>query len=269
MSVLPGPAWLFCPADRPDRYDKAAAAAGVVILDLEDAVARANKPAAREALTASALDPARTIVRVNPRASGEQELDLEALARTDYRYVMVPKAETPADLDALGGYSLILLCETPAGVLNAPDLATDSRVVALTWGAEDLVAALGGTSSRNTQGHYRDVAVHSRSRVLLAAGAAGKLAVDTTFLGFDDDAGLARAAEDAHASGFDAIMCIHPRQVPVIQGAYAPSADRVRWAREVLAAAEGAGAGVFSFEGQMIDEPVLRQARQILGRDEQ
>lgn len=268
MSHLPGPAWLFCPADRPDRYEKAAAAGDVVILDLEDAVAPENKPVARAALTASTLDPARTIARVDPRASGHQELDLEALQQTDYRYVMVPKAEAVEDLDAFEGYALILLCETPAGVLRAPDLARDPRVIALTWGAEDLVAALGGTSSRDSAGAYRDVALHARSRVLLAAGAAGKAAVDTTFLTFDDDAGLARAAADAHASGFEAVMCIHPRQVPVIRAAYAPSAEQVRWAREVLAVATSSGAGVFSFEGQMIDEPVLRQARQILERNE-
>src|SRR5919206_741006 len=104
MSQPLGPALLFCPADRPDRYAKAAAAADGVILDLEDAVAPARKGAAREALTTVPLDPATTVVRVNGAGTGELAADLAALAATDYRQVMLAKAETPGSLDALTGY---------------------------------------------------------------------------------------------------------------------------------------------------------------------
>src|SRR5699024_1217851 len=155
---LTGPAWLFCPADRPDRYAKALAAADEVILDLEDAVAPDAKPAAREALAGSALDPARTLVRVHLRASCQLEEDLAALGQTAYRRVMVPKAETPEDFAALAGFEIVALCESPRGVANVELLAGEPGVVGLTWGAEDLVAEMGGTSSRRGDGRYRDVA---------------------------------------------------------------------------------------------------------------
>lgn len=261
---LAGPAWLFCPADRPERYAKAFAAADTVILDLEDAVTPDAKPAAREAVAGSTLDPARTIVRVNPRGSGHQARDLEALEQTAYRRVMVPKAETPEDFAALEGFEIVALCESPRGIANVELLAAQPGVVALTWGAEDLVAEMGGTSSRHADGRYRDVARYARSRVLVAAAAAGKPCADTVFLDIEDEAGLACAAEDADVSGFAAMMCIHPRQVPIIRRAFAPSSKQVDWARGVLAAAKSAGQGVFTFEGRMVDEPLLRQARRIM-----
>lgn len=259
-----GPAWLFCPADRPDRYASAAAASDVVILDLEDAVAAGDKPAAREALAGSVLDAERTVVRVNPRGSGEQERDLEALHETAYRYVMVPKAESSEDFAALSGYGIIALCESPRGVLGASELAAHPDVVALTWGAEDLVAEIGGTSSRAGDGGYRGVARHARSAMLLAAAAAGRPALDTVFLDIGDTEGLRATAADAHGSGFVGMMCIHPRQVPVIHAAFAPAPEQVEWAGRVLEAAERAGRGVFAFEGRMVDEPVLIQARRMV-----
>lgn len=259
-----GPTWLFCPADRPDRYAKAAEAADVVIIDLEDAVAPDAKASAREFLVASDLDPARTIVRVNPASTPEHALDLAAVARTGYTRVMLPKAEAPADLDGLASYEVIAMCETPRGVVHALEIASRDEVIALTWGAEDLVAALGGTSSRDAEGRYRDVALHARSAVLLAASAAGKSAIETVFLDIGDDAGARAMADDASASGFAAMMCIHPRQVPIIRTAFAQSEKQIEWARGVLEAAHEAGRGVFSYLGQMVDEPVLRQARQIL-----
>lgn len=262
--MIPGPALLFCPADRPERYAKAAQAADTVILDLEDAVAPGAKADARESLQRSQLDPSRTIVRINPRTSGEQQRDLQAVARTDYRWLLVPKAETLEDAEGLGDYGIIALCETPLGVVNCEQLAASASVAALTWGAEDLVAGIGGTSSRLPDGSYRDVARHARARVLLAAAAAGKPAFDTVFLDLDDPAGLTRAAQDANGSGFAGAMCIHPRQVPIIRGAFAPSSEQVTWARGVLAAAAEATQGVFAHEGQMVDEPVVQQARRIL-----
>ncbi len=262
-----GPALLFCPADRPDRYGKAAAAADAVILDLEDAVAPEAKAAAREALIGSDLDPGTTIVRINPATTAEFERDLAALARTPYTTVMLAKAETAEDLDRLTDLRVIALCESPLGVRNAGVLADHRTVVALMWGAEDLVAALTGSSSRQADGRYRDFARYARSHVLISAASAGKIAYDTVHLDIADEAGLREEAEDAAASGFAGTVCIHPRQVGVIRTAYRPSGESVQWAREVLAAAEAAGNGVFSHRGQMVDEPLLRQARRVLMMD--
>jgi citrate lyase subunit beta/citryl-CoA lyase len=257
-----GPALLFCPADRPDRYIKASERADAVILDLEDAVAPQHREAAREALVSHPLDPATTIVRVNPQGTADFDLDLAALSRTAYRTVMLAKATA---VDRLDEYEVIALCETAAGVLAAPALAAQPNVVALMWGAEDLVASLGGTSSRFRDGHYRAVALHARSAVLLAAGAHGKAAIDTVHLDIADLAGLGAEARDAAASGFTATACIHPDQVATIRAAYAPSDDQVEHARAVLAAAQGQG-GVFAFRGAMVDEPVLALARRTLAR---
>ncbi|MGO1340862.1 MAG: HpcH/HpaI aldolase/citrate lyase family protein [Cellulosimicrobium funkei] len=264
-----GPALLFCPGDRPDRFAKAADRADAVILDLEDAVAPHAKDAARRAVVeaSATLDPARTVVRVNPVGTPEHALDVAALADTRLRPELL--ASLGALATTLPGVRVLALCETAAGVVAAPELARRPEVVALMWGAEDLVASLGGTSSRRPDGTYRDVARHARAAVLLAAGAAGKAAVDAVHLDVGDLDGLRAEAEDAAASGFAATACIHPSHVPVIRAAYAPTAEQVADARALLdaAAANPGGAGaVFTFEGRMVDEPVLRHARAVLDR---
>jgi len=264
---LRGPALLFCPGDRPDRFAKAAAAADAVILDLEDAVAPAAKGAAREAVRAAPLDPERTIVRVNAAGSGLQDADLAAVRESPFRLLMLAKAESPGELDRLDEFRVIALCESARGVAAAEDLAAHPAVVGLSWGAEDLVASLGGRSSRDERGAYRDVARLARARVLIAAGAAGKAAFDAVHLDIADEDGLAAEARDAAASGFAGSMCIHPRQVAVIRAAFAPAPEAVDWARRVLAAADAAGSGVFVVDGRMVDEPLLRQARRILAAE--
>ena len=269
-----GPAILFVPGDRPERFGKAADRADAVIVDLEDAVAPTDKERAREALRASDLDPARTIVRVNARGTADHALDVAAVSATPYRILMLPKAERAADAAGLAtdvsadsGCSIVALVETAAGVLAAEQLAADPSVVALMWGAEDLVASLGGTSSRASDGRYRDVARHARARVLLAAGGHGTAAIDAVHLDIADLAGLEEEARDAAAQGFAATACIHPGQVETIRAAYRPADAEVEWARAVLAAAGDAeAAGVFAFEGSMVDEPVLRHARRVLQR---
>lgn len=265
MTVTLPPALLFCPADRPDRYSKAADRAPSVILDLEDAVLADDKASARQSVIDHPLDPTRTIVRVNPVGTEAHEADLKALAATDYTMLMLAKAESTAGLDALGGYQVIALCETAAGVLAAADLAAHASVMGLMWGAEDLVASLGGTSSRTPEGVYRDVARHARASVLIAAGANGKVAIDAVHVAIDDLDGLAAEARDAAASGFAASACIHPSQVEVILEAFRPSPAELEWARAVVAAA-AAHSGAFRHEGNMIDEPVLRHAANLLRR---
>ncbi|MFJ5861463.1 HpcH/HpaI aldolase/citrate lyase family protein [Pseudarthrobacter sp. NPDC092439] len=274
MTFVMGPSLLFCPADRPERYQKAAARADAVILDLEDAVAPGDKQRARGAILAQVgatgevpeLEPSRTIVRVNPVGTEEFEKDLHCLAHTPYRTVMLAKAEDAAQLEALADYHVIALCETALGVLNAPAIAAAPNVVALMWGAEDLLASLGGTSSRTDDGGYRAVAMHARSSVLLAARAHGKEAVDAVYVNIPDLPGLAAEAADAVASGFSSKACIHPSQAAVVREAYAPSDVEIAAAQELLQAARDAGSGVFQHNGKMIDGPILKHAQATIRR---
>lgn len=277
-----GPSILFCPADRPERYAKAAERADAVILDLEDAVAPADKPAARghlvRHLATLAEDAAlleRTIVRVNPAGDAtraELDADLQVLAGTGVRHVMLAKAESADDVDkvvqALGPrVGVIALCETPAGITRADQLAAHPSVTALMWGAEDLVAALGGSSSRHSTGTYRDVARTARSLVLLAAATHGTAAIDSIYADLTDLDGLSAEAEDAAASGFAAKACIHPSHVAPIRAAYTPTDAEIEHARALLAEVPQ-HAGSFQFRGAMVDAPLIRHAERIIHRAE-
>lgn len=263
---FPGPAWLFCPADRPDRYAKALSRADLVIVDLEDAVAPANRPAARDALRRLAhdgvLDPDRTLVRINGTQSGDHPLDLAVLAEVGLPRAMLAKSEDPVQMAAIE-HEVVLLVETPRGIERIAELAAQDNVIGAMWGADDLVAGLGGTTSRHPDGRYRDVARFARSRALIAAKAAGRLAVDAVHMDIADTAGLAAECEDAVASGFDATAAIHPSQVPIIRTAYAPSPGQVDWATRLLAHV-GEDRGVTTFEGRMVDGPVYTQAERVL-----
>jgi citrate lyase subunit beta/citryl-CoA lyase len=262
---MAGPAWLFCPADRPERFAKAAAAADVVILDLEDGVAAHDKAAARKALLDTPLDPETTVVRVNAAGTEDHALDLAALAGTAYRRLMLPKCESAEQVAALPDHEVLALIESPLGALAVGQVMTARNAIGVMWGAEDLVAGLGGTASRHADGSYRDVARHVRSSTLLAAKAYGKFALDSVYLNIRDLDGLRAEAEDAVAVGFDAKVAIHPSQVAVLRAAYAPSEEEVAWARRVLEEAPK-HRGVFALEGRMVDGPVFRHAEQIVRR---
>ncbi|MES2172076.1 MAG: aldolase/citrate lyase family protein [Actinomycetota bacterium] len=145
----------------------------------------------------------------------------------------------------------------------AADIADLENIAALTWGDEDLVAAIGGRSSRFDDGRFSDFARFARSQVLIAAASASKVAYDTAHLNISDVDGLRDEAEDAAASGFVGALCIHPSQVEIVRAAFRPGDADVERARAVLAAAEASPNSVFSFQGRMIDEPILRQARHI------
>ncbi|AGB24633.1 citrate lyase beta subunit [Mycobacterium sp. JS623] len=258
-----GPAWLFCPADRPARFEKAAAAADVVILDLEDGVAAKDREAARKALIETPLDPERTVVRINPSATADHQLDLEALKSTSYSTVMLAKTEDPQQIRDLAPLDVVVLIETPLGALAVNELARMENSLALMWGAEDLFAVLGGTANRYPDGSYREVARHVRSQTLLAAKAFGRMALDSVYLDIKDLDGLAAEVDDAVAVGFDAKVAIHPSQVAAIRAGYAPTDEQVDWARAVLARA-AAERGVFQHDGLMVDAPVLRRAERIV-----
>ena len=256
-----GPAWIFCPADRPERFQKAAAAADVVILDLEDGAG--DKPAARQAVIDTPLDPARTVIRINAADSGEQQADLEALAQMKYTTVMLPKCEAAEKVTALAPLDVVLIVETPLGALKVDETAAAANTLGVMWGAEDLFGFLGGTANRFADGTYRDVATYVRSRALLAAKAYGRLALDSVYIDIKNLDGLRVEVDDAVAVGFDVKVALHPTQVAVIREGYAPSPEQVEWARHVLAAAADQR-GAFAFEGIMVDAPVLRRAERIV-----
>jgi len=259
------PAWLFCPADRPERFAKAASAADVVILDLEDGVKPADRPRARDALiqASAQLDPERTVIRVNAVGSVDHPLDMTILADLPFGLVMLSKAESAAQLSTVSRWRVVALCETPRGVQAANDIAAAENCVGLMWGAEDLMAGLGGTSSRDARGNYRDVVRHARSETLLAAAAAGVAALDGVYLDIHDLGGLEAEAVDAVASGFVAKVCIHPSQLAVIRHAFYPTDEQIAWAHHVIDGMDRQEHGAFSLDGQMIDEPLIRQALRI------
>jgi citrate lyase subunit beta/citryl-CoA lyase len=261
-----GPALLFCPADRPERFEKALAAADMVILDLEDGVGANDKDGARRALIETQIDPRRVIVRVSPVGTDDFAQDLLALDETPYALVMLSKTESVDQVREVGKYQVIALCETALGVSAAPSIAATAPTVALMWGAEDLIASLGGSSSRGDDGNYRDVARFARAQVLVAAGAHDLVAIDAVHLDIPDLEGLGREARDAVASGFGATACIHPSQVETVRLAYRPSDSEVDWAEGVLRASKSEH-GVFVFDGRMVDAPLLRHAQEIVRRN--
>lgn len=258
-----GPAWLFSPADRPELFADAAAAADVVVLDLEDGVALSDKDTARAALIGTPLDPARTVVGINPAGTAEHSSDLEAMAQTAYTTVMLAKCETPQQVAQLAPLDVFVLVETPRGAINVVELAQPDNVVAVMCGAEDLIAALGGTAPRRADRTLRDVIQHVRSASLLAAKAYGRLALDSGSLDIADLEGLRAEVDDAVAVGFDATAAIHPSQLPTIRAGYTPSAAQLRWAGRVLDAAANQR-GTFTVDGAMIDAPVLQRATRIV-----
>jgi citrate lyase subunit beta/citryl-CoA lyase len=268
-AVPPGPDWLFCPADRPERFAKAAAAATTVIVDLEDSVEPASKAAARAELARAAqtITGTRLVVRINAVGSPEHHADLLALRDTGLRTVMLPMAESAAQVTGLAGFDVIALCETPRGILEAASIARAENCIALMWGSEDLAAALGAVSSRRPDGTLTEHAAFARTSVLYAASAAGRLAIDAVHLDIGDLDGLAREARQAAESGFDVKAVIHPSHCGAVRAAFAPTPHQVRAARRVVEAAAASAHGVFSLDGQHIDEPLVRQARRVLARD--
>jgi len=265
--IRPGGTLLFCPATRPDRFARAAASADLVVIDLEDSVPPDAKHRARatvvNALRSVDLDPDRTVVRLNPVEGPWGEEDVAALRDAPLHLVMVPKAVDPQAIASLAPWSVIALCETAQGILAASELARVGCCIALAWGGEDLTADLGGRSSRGQDGRYLPLVEHARVQVLLAAGAAGRSAIDGVYLDVHDDDGLAAETAQAVAMGFAAKMAIHPRQVPTIRAGFRPTPEELAFAAEVLDGLD-ATTGVTTVRGRMVDEPMLRQARAVL-----
>jgi citrate lyase subunit beta/citryl-CoA lyase len=271
---MPRRSVLFSPGDRADLLRKAADSdADVIVFDLEDAVAPDRKAAGREAvrevLTDPAFDPdAEVVVRVTREAGADLDAALDGASRPDA--VMLPKAESGADVDALAArvadrgaeLPVFALCETAAGVLHAESIAAADATTAVLFGAEDLSADVG--ANRSEEGTE---VLYAREHVVLAAAAAGVDAIDTVFTDIEATDRLREETEFARDLGYDGKMAIHPGQVAVIHEAFAPSEEQVTWARRVLAASEERGdAGVIRVDGEMIDAPLLSRAERVLER---
>ncbi|WP_447953018.1 HpcH/HpaI aldolase/citrate lyase family protein [Sphingopyxis chilensis] len=273
---------LFVPGDRPERFAKAAASgADAIILDLEDSVSLANKDAARHAV-ADYLAGERdviTLVRVNPLDGHLTAADVAAIAGARPDAIMLPKAEgapsiqqldtilrSEAARDASMPAILPIATETPAAIFTLGSYReVKDRLLGLTWGAEDLPAAIGATTSRHDDGSYTAPYEMARALTLFAAHGANTAAIDTVFPAIKDEEGLASYAARARRDGFTGMMAIHPSQVGPINAAFTPSADEVARAQAIIDAfAANPGVGVLQVDGKMVDAPHLKQAYNIL-----
>jgi citrate lyase subunit beta / citryl-CoA lyase len=266
---------LFVPGDRPDRMQKALqAGADALILDLEDAVALPAKPAARVEI-ASFLRKAergpRLFVRVNSLDSGLLDDDLKAVLDARPDALVLPKAEGAESVRRLAAEAngipiLPIATETAAAIFQIGTYREVAELlIGLTWGAEDLPAAIGAVTSREDDGRYTPPYEMVRSLTLFGAHAAGVPAIETVYPAFRDLEGLARYARTARRDGFTGIMAIHPAQIPVINAAFTPSEEEIAHARAVIAAfAANPGQGVLQLNGRMIDAPHLRQALRLV-----
>jgi citrate lyase subunit beta / citryl-CoA lyase len=272
---------LFVPGDRPDRMDKAlGSGADALILDLEDAVAPAAKLEARrmvaDFVARGGHGPA-IFVRINP-LDGEADADLAAVAAARPAGYILPKAESGDDvrdlaarLDRLGDPSariIAIASETPRAVFGLGSYrASSPRLTGLSWGAEDLPAAIGATAAREADGRYTPVYEVVRTLALMGAHAAEAIALDTVYPAFRDLDGLSAYAARARRDGFGGMLAIHPAQVPVINAAFTPSSEEVVHARAVVDAfAANPGAGALALHGRMIDAPHLKAARRVLAQ---
>lgn len=252
---------LFVPADRPERFAKAAASgADAVILDLEDAVAAEAKTEARAQLSADFTDLP-VIVRINAAASPYHVEDLAAVAALPVAGVMLAKAETAegaAAVAAACGKPVIALIESALGLANARDIARADGVARLAFGSIDFCADLGAE-------HLREVLLPARFELVLASRLSGIAApIDGVTTRLDDPAVTFEDTAHARSLGMSGKLCIHPKQIAEVKRAFAPSAAEIDWAQRVLASGDGAA----KVDGEMVDEPVRIRARQILQRAE-
>ena len=269
---------LFVPGDRPDRMEKAlGGGADALILDLEDAVAPAAKPQAREAVAhfLAANPDAPLWVRINPLDSHECADDLAAIAPGQPAGIVLPKAEGGASVQELArrldaanivhADILAIATETPAAMFQLGTYGGLKRLAGLTWGAEDLPAAIGASTSREEDGRYTPPYELARSLCLFGAAAAGVAPIETVYPAFRDLEGLAVYASRARRDGFTGMMAIHPAQIETINAAFTPSEAEVAHARAVIAAFEARPeAGALSLDGRMIDRPHLVQAQRVI-----
>ena len=278
--------WLFAPGDSERKMEKAtASAADIVLLDLEDAVAEGEKPKARSMvsafLTANAKHRARLWVRINPLQGPHALGDLAAVVPGCPGGIMLPKARGRADVELLNNYLMalevaagiepgttkviVLVTETAAGMYTTGNYAGAPRVVAMTWGAEDLADDIGASSNRNEDGSYAFTYQLARSLCLLGAAAAGVPAIETIQADFRDEAGLRKRATEVRRDGYRGMLAIHPAQIDIINEAFTPSADELAAAQEIVDLfAANPGVGAIGHKGAMLDRPHLARAQAVL-----
>ena len=282
---------LFVPADSTRKLDKAmSSGADALIVDLEDSIAIEGKARARESAAAFLKDAAASttrptlMVRVNGLQTGLTDADLDAIAPAKPDAIMLPKAEGGAAIvhadaklavreaqnDLPDGHIKILpiATETAAALFMVGTFAgASSRLIGMTWGAEDLSAELGARANRDAHGRFLDPYRLARSLCLAGAASAGVAAIDTVFVDFRNDVGFRKECEEACRDGFVGKMAIHPAQVPIINAVFTPSADAIAHAQSVIDAfAAAPGAGVVGVGGVMYDRPHLAKAKQLLAR---
>ena len=278
--------WLFAPGDSERKMEKATAGtADIVILDLEDAVAEAEKPKARSMvsafLTANAKQRQRLWVRINPIQGPHGLADLVAIVGSGPGGIMLPKSRGRADAELLDHYLtaleaaagaecgttqvIVLVTETAEAMFTTGNYTGAPRVVAMTWGAEDLADAIGASTNRNEDGSYGFTYQLARSLCLVGAAAAGVPAIETIHGDFRDEAGLRKRATEVRRAGFRGMLAIHPAQVDVINEAFTPSAEELASAQEIVDLfAANPGAGAIGHKGAMLDRPHLARAQALL-----
>ena len=277
--------FLFVPADSERKLDKAAGSnADALIIDMEDSVAASKRANARKIASAFIANHSdRNLwARINPLNTEDALADLRELMPAGPAGIVLPKPRSAKDAIQLAklldvfeqeselpqGQTLIMpiATEHPAALFHLHEYAgATSRLASLTWGAEDLSAAVGASSSRDTEGNWLPPYEMARSLCLFAASAAGVAAIDTVFTDYRDENGLARYAANARRDGFSGMLAIHPAQVDPINEAFMPSSDEIDRAKRIVELFDASPeAGVVGMDGEMIDKPHWLQAKRIL-----
>jgi citrate lyase subunit beta/citryl-CoA lyase len=278
---------LFVPGDSERKFARAMeCGADALILDLEDSVAASEKAAAR-AHVAGLIEPNAKrawtfIVRVNALDTGLTLGDLAAVVKPGLEALLIPKVDGAADLARIGHYldALEAKAGMASGSVKLASVATETpkamfalgsyapshpRLIAVTWGAEDLSAALGGTDNKEPDGSWTFPYQTARAGCLFAASAAEVAAIDTIYADFRDPEGLERDCRRSRRDGFVGRLAIHPDQVAIINRCYAPSEAEITHAQRIVAAFEASpGVGALAMDGKMVDLPHLKAARKIL-----
>ncbi|MFP4321740.1 MAG: HpcH/HpaI aldolase/citrate lyase family protein [Anaerolineales bacterium] len=278
-------ALLFMPGDDLRKIEKGAGLdVDAIIMDLEDGVAPAQKPQAREtifrALDMLAFGSKEKLIRINPIGSGLAHADFEATIAARPDGYVIPKVESASQLRAFAGWlevaerqlndtahaiSILALVESAQGIVRIAEIAQATRrLSALVFGAEDFASSIGAQRTANG-----DEVAYARGALITHAKAFGLQAIDTPYVALNDPEGLQNEAHRAAAWGFDGKLAIHPAQVPMITQAFTPAEAQIEQARALLAAFEAhqqSGVGVFRWQDQMVDMPMIRAAQHILAR---
>lgn len=269
-----GPALLFCPGDRPDRFEKALAAADAAVLDLEDGVGVGSKDKALSAVTEFLRHrPERVLVRVNPPLTQRGEIDVAAVVAAGAKTLLLPKTESAEEIDAVLAalpqgreISILPSVENAKGALALDSFIDKPRVIGLGWGPYDIAADLGLLAVRDEAGAFLGPIRHLRDRMLCIAAIAGVAVYDSVTTEYGNAGLLDRDLQEAVELGMIGKFSIHPTQTAAIREAFVPKAEEVERCRRMLAA--DADGGAFAFEGEMVDGPILRRARRVVAASE-